>query len=219
MTDLLIPDAELLQQEHAGLLVDARAVLVTDAASYTVAANIGKALTARIRFVESFFQPIKQSIDAAKKTVLDREKLVLSPLKAGRARTDGLLKDYNDEQERQRQLAEKQAKEDAQLAEAVHHEALGDQMAAEAALNGQGLVNVTVPPAVPKLDGTSFPMRYSAEVTDLLALVKAVAAGQVPLAYVQANESVLNQQARALKESLVCPGVKLVKSQSVSHRA
>ena len=51
---------------------------------------------------------------------------------------------------------------------------------------------------------------WKAEVTDLMALVDAVAANKVPLFYLQANEKALNDAARAAKAALNIPGVKPV---------
>ena len=88
-------------------------------------------------------------------------------------------------------------------------------------LKGQA-ATVAPPPAVsqepPKIAGISTRTTYSAEVTDLMALVKAVAAGAVPLVVLQADMKVLNAQAKALKEHLVYPGVKVVSSSSIAAR-
>ena len=46
--------------------------------------------------------------------------------------------------------------------------------------------------------------------TDLAALVAAVAAGEVPLAALEPHLPFLNQQARALKDELRYPGVQVV---------
>ena len=127
--------------------------------------------------------------------------------------------DYDDAQERQRQLAQRKAEEDAKLAEAEQHEALGDHQAADAALDGQGLVQVEVPKATPKVDGLSYRENWSADVTDKLALIKAVAEGKAPLAYVEANYAVLNQAARSLKQELNgIPGVKAVMTKTAVGR-
>jgi hypothetical protein len=72
---------------------------------------------------------------------------------------------------------------------------------------------------VPKVAGLSSRKNYKAKVTDLMALVKAVAEGKAPLAYVMANEVTLNKMAKALKEQMSIPGVELVEDTIKSSRA
>lgn len=69
---------------------------------------------------------------------------------------------------------------------------------------------------VAKVEGISVRRSYSAEVTDLHLLVVAVANGLVPLQAVKADIVFLNQQARAYKEMLSYPGVKLVVGDNVA---
>ena len=65
-----------------------------------------------------------------------------------------------------------------------------------------------VPP--PKAAGVSFSTRWSAEVTDLLALVKAVAGGQAPLTVLTPHMPALNAMARKEQDRLDLPGVRAV---------
>lgn len=64
--------------------------------------------------------------------------------------------------------------------------------------------------ALPKLtapSGLTRRVTWSAEVVDLMELVKAVAKGKAPLAYLQADMKQLNTQATALKKEMKIPGV------------
>jgi hypothetical protein len=85
---------------------------------------------------------------------------------------------------------------------------------------------VPVPPGfsmtAPKLtapDGLTRRVTWSAQVVDKMALVKAVAAGKVPLAYLDVNQRVLDMQASALKSEMAIPGVKAVEQASYSASA
>jgi hypothetical protein len=71
---------------------------------------------------------------------------------------------------------------------------------------------VTTPHFEPKvrLDGVSFTTTYSAAVDDLMLLVRAVAVGKAPLAYLLPNEPALNALARSLKGEFEVPGCRLV---------
>jgi hypothetical protein len=63
-------------------------------------------------------------------------------------------------------------------------------------------------------------MTYSAEVTNLLELVQAVAAGQAPLEALQAETKFLGAQARAFKKAgQLYPGVMAVAERSIAARA
>jgi len=71
----------------------------------------------------------------------------------------------------------------------------------------------------PKVTGLSSRENWSAEVTDKMALVKAIAAGEAPLDLVQINTSVLNRLAKALKSALNYPGVRAVCDRSYASRS
>lgn len=219
-TALTLPEIEPIEQEHAGLLDQSRSItVIADAPTCKQAGGYKTMLLARRLFIFDFFKPMKQAAKSAHEMICERERLVLTPIKQEEDRIGHLLVDYDTEQERQRQLAQRKAEEDAQLAEAVQHEALGDHQAAEAALNGQGLVQINIPKATPKVEGLSYRENWNAEVTDKLALIKAVADGKAPLAYVEPNYTVLNQAARAIKQDLnAIPGVRAVMTKSVVGR-
>ncbi|HEU4401903.1 MAG TPA: hypothetical protein VFT43_07335, partial [Candidatus Polarisedimenticolia bacterium] len=61
--------------------------------------------------------------------------------------------------------------------------------------------------AVPKEAGVTFRDAWKARVDDAMALVKAVAEGKAPLAYLTVNQAALDAQARVLKGELRVPGV------------
>lgn len=132
--------------------------------------------------------------------------------------------------EREQAEAARKAQEEAQAAAAA-----GDQAAAAAAMAAAQAAQeqaavaamtanvVTVAPAVEapaKVTGISGRVNYSAEVTDLLALVQAVAAGAAPIECLQADAKFLGAQARAFKKAgQLYPGVMAVAERSISARA
>lgn len=120
--------------------------------------------------------------------------------------------------ERDRQAAQKAA-EDTRLAEAATLETAGDAAGAMALIKAPVFVlpvvaaPVFVPPPAQiatKVEGASFGETWGAEVIDMLALVKAVAAGQQPLTYLKVDTVALNGVARALRGALAIPGVRAV---------
>ena len=71
----------------------------------------------------------------------------------------------------------------------------------------------------PKVSGISTRVSYRAEVTELAALIQAVAEGKAPANCLQADMTVLNGLARTLKESLNYPGVKVIREEAIASRA
>lgn len=71
---------------------------------------------------------------------------------------------------------------------------------------------------VQKVSGMSQTHTYIAELTDKMALIKAIAAGQVPDIYIDVNMTLLNKQAKALREQLNIPGVVSVKKTGITQK-
>ena len=79
----------------------------------------------------------------------------------------------------------------------------------------------SLPPAIvtrelPQTRGVTTRTTWAAELVDKMTLVKAVAAGTVPLIALDVNQKFLNQQAVSLKDALRIPGVKAVSKQGIA---
>lgn len=108
--------------------------------------------------------------------------------------------------------------EDQRLAEAAAAEQRGDSETAQRLIDAPVAtpvvqarpVFVPAPPAPPPpvASGVSFRDTWTAEVTDLMALVQAVATGAQPITLLAPNLPALNQLARALKGAMNVPGVR-----------
>lgn len=74
-------------------------------------------------------------------------------------------------------------------------------------------VRVKVESKVPDMDRRAIQFRYKAVVVDMMAMVKAVADGDIPLACIEANQAFLNNQARQFMttEAMNYPGVEVRK--------
>ena len=132
--------------------------------------------------------------------------------------------------ERAQAEAARQAQAEAQAAAAAgDHEAAAAAMATAQAATAQATVAamtaqvVTVAPAVEaqgKVSGISVRTTYSADVTDLMALVRAVAAGTAPIECLAADTKFLNAQAHAFKKAgALYPGVTVVAERGIAARA
>ena len=123
--------------------------------------------------------------------------------------------------EAQRQAQEAAAKGNAEEAQKAM-EAAQQAEAEAAALQMTQQVGTGAPEieAPAKVSGISGRVTYSAEVDDLVALVKAVAEGKAPIESLQADMKFLGAQARAFKKAgELYPGVKSIASRSIAARA
>jgi hypothetical protein len=192
------------------------ALEVIDQASYDLANAINKrAKEAKVAF-HAWFDPIDESSLRARQAVLAQRKKIDDPLDYAYTKTSSkagawMAKEkarVAEEQRRAEEIARKAA-EDAALvtAQALQDEGLEAQ--AEAVLEATVVVQRVVVTA-PAMDaGTSLRAYYSAEVKDLLALVKSVAEGKTPLFYIMADQSKLDQWARLSKGAEAIPGVEV----------
>lgn len=132
--------------------------------------------------------------------------------------------------EREQQEAARKAQEEAQAAAAAGDQEAAQRAMAEAeaaqqqaavtAMTAQVVTMAPVVEAPAKVTGISGRVTYSAEVTNLLELVQAVAAGTAPLEALQADTKFLGAQARAFKKTgQLYPGVMAVAERSIAARA
>lgn len=112
------------------------------------------------------------------------------------------------------QAAQEQARQQAEAAAAAQ---------AEAAAAAQTAEVISMPPTVAppaKVAGIAGRVTYSAQVDDLMTLVKAVAEGKAPLEAICANDKFLGAQARAFKKAgPLYPGVTAVAERGIAARA
>ncbi len=219
--ELPIPDASLTYQTPVrGELV------VRSQEHYTRVAEKLKLVKAFQRKVTDWFAPHKKRASDLHRALCDDERKLLQPALEDEQRIKRALVAYTIEQDRirreeqQRLQREAREREEARrLDEAVALEdegrATGDVAYHEAANHLIDAPIASTPiegltPAAPKVDGLSYRDTYRAQVFDLMTLIKAVAAGQQPMALLQVNQSALDGLARSLKTSMAIPGVQLV---------
>ena len=216
------------------VLVQAHKMTVKNNDQLLAVSEFLKTIKALRAEVDATFDPIISKAHEAHREALAQKKKVEAPLVQAEAAGKPLIAGYLAEQERkrreeqvrlQREADEKAAAEEEKkrlaLAEAANED--GDiERAVEIMLDEPiapvVAARVMVRANVPKLDGVSMRENWTAEVTDMKALVAAVAAGQVPLIALQANTMFLGQQARAMKAGLNYPGVKAVAANSIAAR-
>lgn len=205
-----------LTESTQQVTTQAQVLIVTDSASFCRAGEFMLTLKALEKQITGVFGPIIAASHHAHQEALAQQKALLAPVQAARGYLDDQTAAYLDQEARQRAAreaaltaeAERQA-EAAQVAEAARLEQDGRRAEAEAVLAAPPIVAPIILDA-PQAAGVSSRMDTHAVVTDLPALIRAVAAGTVPLAALLPNLPYLNGQAKALKGLLRYPGVQVV---------
>lgn len=215
--------------EIAAKVVDikakADAIAVVDQASYDAADALNKAARDEKKAFHVFFDPIDETSKKQRQAVIAQGKAVDEPL-------DYVIKVTGDkqaawyrkeqariaEEKRAAEEAARKAAEEAALAAAAELADAGMTAAADAALEAPVVVPKIDIAGPEKAEGVSFRTTYSAEVVNLLELVKAVAAGSIPVSYLTADMTALNGWARSTKGTDTIPGVRVVSRDSMARR-
>lgn len=210
--------AEELNQEIIPELAIAGEIVVKDAMTYQMAGETWKSLTALEKKIKAYWEDDVTTALKLHRSLVAKRDAMLIPVGEQKNSLRIGMKTFEDEQERIRRAEQarleeeaRKAAEEAALAQAVALEMNGHKAAAEAVIAVPVVAPaVYVPKTTPTGFGNATRRVWGAEVTDLMALVKAVAGGQVPIQAIEANSVFLNQQARALKSALSYPGVRSV---------
>lgn len=216
------------QQEIAPVTQQAQEIAdaIGDQATYENAAIYLQTIKAARKRVSDILDPFVKSAHAAWKRAVEERNKYDQPLD----QAEGIVKPamarwWTAEQDRiaaeQRRLEEEARKreEERRLADAVQAERAGDLVGAESILEQPINVAPIVLPQAQRVNGISYREEWKHEVTNLMELAKAVAAGKVPLAAIQANAVFLGQQTRSLKGEMRYPGVRVWSAKSVAARS
>lgn len=216
-TTELAPEAmeQAINQDIAIAHDRATSMIVSDVETYHEAATMLLGVKALKKNIEEYFRPLKEAAHKAHKAITQREAEELAKLSPAMAHLSNTMATWNAEQERQRRIEQerldaeaRKLAEEQQIAEAILAANAGDHAEADAILAEP--VQVVAPilqSAVPKVAGLAMKSTWSAEVTSLKELVLAVAQRKAPIECLEASQTFLNMQARALKGNLRYPGV------------
>lgn len=212
-----IVGAQEIEQRALSVPEQARTLKIIDDLTYQRGVQIRNIIKDIRKQINATFDPIIAKANATHKEACAQKKKVEAPLVEGENIINPALAAYDTEIERkrmaeQRRLEEEAKKraEDEQIAAAEHAEKQGDKVAAEAIISAPVEVAPIIQPVAPRPDGISYREYWSAQVTDLFALVKAVATGQQPVTLLQPDQVALNKMATALKGAMIIPGVRPV---------
>lgn len=220
-----------LNAEGRTLQEQAVSLVVTDQTSFERAGLFLRTLKEYLKRVAEVFDPlVKKAHETWKEALAQKQKLEAPALGAERALKstmaawDQVQRQLAREAEETARREQQRLSDDAKLDAAVEAEARGDGQAATRILEAPMpptpiIVPAAITPPPPSAEGVSFRTNYRADVVDLKALIMAVASGQAAVAYLLANQPALNQAARAMKEELRIPGVRVVVERVAAVRA
>jgi hypothetical protein len=154
------------------------------------AAEFQKQIKGTIKKVEEYFEGDIKTAHDLHKSLVAKKKTLTDPLEKAARITSGSISNFQWDK-----------------MEAARRENEARQLKAEKA--GQEPPPPAQEPA--KIAGIGISETWRAQVIDLEALVKAVAAKKIPAIAILPNEKFLNEQARSLKEQFNFPGCKSVR--------
>lgn len=219
MISIPTPDPTPLREAELALAW-AKQFPITSPAAYACAAEERKSIKRQWKALEELRKKTLKPFDDGRKGVQALFTPALDALKEADDIVERGMLDYR--------AAEQRAAQDAARAEAerlrAEQEALaamaeqcGDPETAED-LRGQH-VHVHVPVAAPVAAEGAWPTtRWHAELTDIIALCKAVADGTAPADLVQLNQPAANRLASALRDAVSYPGLRFVSTTSLAVR-
>lgn len=220
-------EAKKLATDADKALVLSANVIIDSNDSYEQGALIFKEINAKIKEVNDKRLSMTRPLDESKKQIMDFFKGPIEKLESAKKTIKGSMIAYQEkielerkkEEERLRIAAEKERKYQERLAEkrAARAEEKGDVERAEEIreeIQDVPFVAPVIAANKPKPQGVAIREIYSAEVVDIMALIKAVAEGRAPQNLVVADQKVLSQMARALKNNMAIDGV-IIRKQKV----
>lgn len=216
-----------LEKQALALREDAKAVQVTTGEQFAAAGEFLKGVKRYLKGVDEVYDPIlkrmRDDLDQTRKEKSDKAAPALEIESAIKRSMNGYLEDQKKkaEAERQRLEAEQKKKaEDERLALASQAEQLGEHEVAAEILNEEVYVPpVKMPAAVPKVDGIKQTTRWTAEVVDFGALIRAAAEDERLQGYLTPDMVAIRGLARSLKSKASIPGVKFSSETGISSGA
>lgn len=170
--------------------------------------------------IEEFFRPGISQANKLWKTLLANLAQFDDPAAAAEKRDNELISEYQIRIERKRQEEQAAADAKAKAEEIAKAKAEGDKKRAAAIESGKiAVVSNTVVAAAPKIEGNSTVWLYRVEVVDKLAMIKAIAAGKHPLAWVTIEEGPINGTLDRCEGQMDIAGCKVNKVPSQRGRA
>jgi hypothetical protein len=212
--------------EIVALVASADELTITTSEEMTASGALLKTVMARQKALTELRLSITRPMDKAKKRVLELFAPALDRLTNAEHTIKGAVLTYTREQERLRREAQAELDAAAErerlrlLESAEEHRGLAQGgEAAELEREAETVQAPTVAPAEAPSGQMHVRVTWHAEVTDLAALAKAYAEGEMSIELMLPNMKLLNEMARTFKGDLTVPGVRAVSEEGIAARA
>lgn len=216
-----------LIKDLATLQLAAKSVVITDDDSYANAMDVRNKAGSAEKKINEFWEPMCKAAHELHKSLTGARGAMLKPYTDVRDALDKLIKKYILDQQTAKRLVEERLRKEADSLKSNLQEKAEDLIAAGRVQEARSLmaqsqvidsIPSSLPSSVPKADNSRVTAKKVGECYDLLALIKAVAKGDVPLThYVKGEEKplitvdqrVLNAVVDRMGDSLKWPGVRV----------
>lgn len=198
-------------------LADAKELVITTPAEYESSALMLRQVVGQRKTLETQRKDITGPMDEAKRGVMDLFRPVIARFQSAEDTLRDAALDFTmkEEEKRRREQARlddlARKKEERLRAKAEEKREQGEEEKAEELEERSTQVVAREAAPVTRAAGVHARVTWHAEVTDLMELVKAVAAGSHAIGLLEPNMPALNALAVALKDTLDIPGVEAVK--------
>lgn len=213
---LKLVETEPVEEKALTIVDQAKAVKVTDSATYTAAGSLWKAIGDMIKEVKDTFDPLCEAAHITHKKAVEKRAKYLDPLTTAQKAVKGLMSAYDTEMEKARQaeqrrleeISRKAAEEEALLAAIAAEEEAKRNGATkeEAKQEAEAIISqpvyvppVVIPRAVPKMQGGPVYRTITKFRIDNEALI--------PRAYLVPDMVKIGGVVRALKQAANIPGI------------
>lgn len=203
-----------LEERALSVPEQARELKVIDSDTWVRASNILGVIKDLRKEIDDTLDPVVRKAHEAHKAAVAAKKKVEAPLVEAETYLRGDMSRYKREVDAANAAARRQAEIERQR-EVESLEQRGDLSAADAVRMAPVVVDAEEPPVGSGVDTRSI---WRAEVTDKMALIRAVAEGRVPEAVLAIDTKVLGSLARSLKGALNYPGVRVVEDVGIAVR-
>jgi hypothetical protein len=214
------PEVKAVEDTVTRFVESLKDLQVSNKEQFEYAEGLLREAKQREKQVDLKLGPVKDKLYAGYKEILDLIKEIKFPLITVQSTIKERMKPYLIEQEKIRQARieeERKRQEDARIREAEILAKLGQEEKADKMLEKK----ITVSKEIQQKEetgGTYTTETWSAEITDIKLLCKAIGDGTIPVDAVLPNMPILNRLAREQKDAMNIPGVKAVKKVNIGMR-
>lgn len=224
-TAIAMPDTQDIDTKAMTVLEVSRQLIISNDQDYTVAADFLKDLKTIEKSIDETFDAAIKAAHDAHKAVLAAKAKHAEPVKQAEGFIKSKLLVYQQDSEKRRKQQEEEIRaaaakeaEDERIQKAERLIAEGKAEEALLILEGEKSAPsaVILPPSLPKVKGVTTKKVLKVEVYDLMALIKAVAAGAAPANLIEPDMAQLTKLSKALGEHMNVPGVRLVEDAQIA---